>query len=81
MRPFLLASVAALLCAGAAQTHAGESTTATPAKPAASAPTVAEVKPPTAQQQKVNRCNAEGSAKKLTGEALRTFLADCLKAR
>ncbi len=49
-------------------------------KPTATAPTVAEVKPASAAQQAATRCNTEADNKKLSGDARKAFLADCLKA-
>jgi hypothetical protein len=81
MKQVLLSSVAALLWAGAAHAGSAATTSATSAKPAAAAPTVAEVKTPTAQQQKMTTCNAEAGAKQLTGEARKSFMSNCLSAK
>jgi hypothetical protein len=80
MKPILLLSVAALLWAGAAQAESAASTSASSAKPAAAAPTVAEVKSPTPQQQKMISCNAEAATRKLAGDARATFMKTCLSA-
>ena len=37
-----------------------------------------EKKPPTAQQQRMADCNKEAAAKKLDGDARKTFMSQCL---
>jgi hypothetical protein len=81
----------AALAAGAATTATaatGPATTApaangpaaTTPKPTAAAPTVAQVKTPTAQELKTARCNAEADKKKLAGDARKSFMTECLMA-
>ena len=41
----------------------------------------ADTKQPTAQQQRMQTCNAEAGTKKLSGDARKTFMSQCLRAR
>jgi len=49
------------------------------AAPAAAQEKKAEAKKPTAQQQKHADCNRQSSKKKLSGEARKQFMTECLK--
>lgn len=40
----------------------------------------AETKPVNAQRERMRKCNADAGAKKLAGDARKTFMSSCLKA-
>ncbi|MGB0399430.1 PsiF family protein, partial [Stenotrophomonas sp.] len=40
----------------------------------------ADSKPANAQQERMRKCNADAGAKKLAGDARKTFMSSCLKA-
>ena len=40
----------------------------------------AETKPVNTQQERMRKCNADAGAKKLAGDARKTFMSSCLKA-
>ena len=41
----------------------------------------ADTKQPTAQQQRMQTCNAEAGTKKLSGDARKTFMSQCLSGK
>ena len=41
----------------------------------------AETKTPTAQQERMKTCNADAATQKLTGDARKTFMSQCLSGK
>jgi psiF repeat len=75
MKHFALLGTAALLCA--ATTFAATP----PAGVTASPPSTAQVKPLTAQQERMKGCNADVASQHLKGEERKTYMQNCLSGK